>query len=142
MKSHEFDVFVSYRHVEPDKSWVHDVLVPRLDSGGLRVCLDGRSFRPGFPIVMEMERAVGASRYTLAVVTTAYTMSHFTELECVLADRLGLEQVAQRLIVVIREPAETAWEMQARDYWPMVDDEKFESAAADLCARLRLDPDA
>src|SRR5690606_11438695 len=75
----EYDVFISYRHLEPDRSWVRRELVPRLDEAGLRVCIDVRSFRLGHPIVTEMGRAIEESRYTVAVLTPAFTQSGFTE---------------------------------------------------------------
>ncbi len=62
----EYDAFISYRHREPDKSWVRETLVPRLEGAGLRVCVDYRCFRLGAPVIREMERAVEESCYTVA----------------------------------------------------------------------------
>jgi hypothetical protein len=55
--------------------------VPRLLADGLAVCIDVDAFRLGAPLVLEMERAVQASRYTLAVLSPQYLESGFTELE-------------------------------------------------------------
>ena len=62
----DYDVFVSYRHADPDGGWVRGRLVPRLRADGLAVCIDVDAFRLGAPLILEMERAVQASRYTLA----------------------------------------------------------------------------
>lgn len=134
----DFDVFVSYRRAEPDRGWVHGMLVPRLRSGGLVVCIDDDSFRLGAPLVLEMERAVQVSRYTLAVLTPRYLMSNFTELENVLAEHLGLERTERRLLVVMRELTRPRLSMRARLSLDMTDDAEFEASAVRLCAQLRL----
>lgn len=137
----DYDVFVSYRRAEPDRSWVFGKLVPRLRADGLLVCIDDDSFRLGAPLVLEMERAVQASRYTLAVLTPRYLASSFTELESVLAEHLGLERAERRLAVVIRERARPRLSMRARLSLDMTDDADFEAVAARLCAQLRRHPD-
>ena len=53
-----YDFFISYRHREPDKSWVRKTLVPALEAKGLRALIDYRDFRLGAPLVTEMARAV------------------------------------------------------------------------------------
>jgi len=136
----DYDVFVSYRRAEPDRGWVHGRLVPRLRADGLLVCIDDDSFRLGAPLVLEMERAVQASRYTLAVVSPQYLASNFTELENVLAEHLGLERTERRLVVVMRELTWPRLSMRARLSLDMTDGAEFEVAAARLCAQLRRHP--
>src|SRR3712207_5181280 len=98
-----YDAFVSYRHQKPDKAWVRRTLVPALDAAGLRVCVDHRDFRLGYPIVEEMGRAVEQSRCTVAVLTPAYLDGRFGMLENALAEHLGLEEGGRRLLYVLRE---------------------------------------
>jgi hypothetical protein len=136
----DYDVFVSYRRAEPDRGWVHGRLVPRLRADGLLVCIDDDSFRLGAPLVLEMERAVQASRYTLAVITPRYLASNFTELENVLAEHLGLERTERRLVAVMRELTRPRLSMRARLNLDMTDDAEFEATAARLCAQLRRYP--
>ncbi len=137
----EYDVFVSYRRAEPDLGWVHSRLVPRLRADGLLVCLDDDCFRLGAPLILEMERAVQSSRYTLAVLTPRYVLSNFTELETVLAEHLGLERTERRLLAVMRERTRPRLGIRTRMSLDMTDDAEFEAAAARLCAQLRQDPD-
>ncbi len=99
-----YDFFVSYRHHEPDKSWVRKTLVPALESKGLKGLVDYRDFRLGAPLVTEMARAVEESRFTIAVITKLYLLSNFTELENVMAKQLGLEKSQVRLVGIIRDP--------------------------------------
>ena len=137
----EYDVFVSYRRAEPDLGWVHSRLVPRLRADGLLVCLDDECFRLGAPLILEMERAVQSSRYTLAVLTPRYLLSNFTQLETVLAEHLGLERTERRLLAVMRERTWPRLGIRARMSLDMTDDAEYEAAAARLCAQLRQDPD-
>jgi len=104
IKNTPYDFFVSYRHREPDKSWVRKTLVPVLEAKGLRALIDYRDFQLGAPLVTEMARAVEESRFTVAVITDAYIQSNFTELENVMAKQLGLENSQVRLIGIIRDP--------------------------------------
>jgi hypothetical protein len=61
-------------------------------------------FRIGVPLMSEIERAVTESRYTVAVLSTAYVASGFAELGDVMAQHLGVEQAQRRLLPVLREP--------------------------------------
>ena len=135
------DVFISYRHVDPDKSWVRGQLVPGLRKGGVRVCLDVEAFRLGRPIVLEMGRAVEWCTFTLAVITKAYLLSTFTELETVMAEHLGLEQRKRRLLMVMREAAQVRLSMRANLWLDMTDDSTFEQNIAVLCRHLRTEPE-
>ena len=77
-QSFAYDVFISYRHHEPDLTWVRTTLLPRLRVAGLKVCIDYDCFRLGAPLVLEMARAVEQSRYTVAVLSPAYLRNFAT----------------------------------------------------------------
>ena len=53
-----------------------------------------------------MELAVVGSRYTLAILTPTYLEGNFAEFENLIAQQLGLEKSAQRLLLVLREPCQ------------------------------------
>ena len=137
-----YDVFVSYRQQEPDKTWVRKILVPRLKAEGLKVFIDHLDFRLGAPIVTEMERAVVQSRYTVAVLSPNYLGSNFTDLEGILAEHIGLEQSQQRFIGVMRESCKPRLGIRARYYLDMTDEDEFEAALARLVSQLRQPPDS
>ena len=137
-----YDVFISYRHHDPDQTWVRSRLVPQLGLEGLRVCLDVESFRLGAPLVLEMGRAVESSTYTVAVLTPAYLDSTFTELESVLAEHLGLEERERRLIVIMREFTRPRLGMRARTWCDMRHDSTFEHDVTTLCRQLRMSPES
>jgi hypothetical protein len=131
-----YDVFLSYRRQEPDRSWVRRTLLPSLEAAGLRTFIDFRDFRLGEALVLEMARGVEQSRYTLAVVTPAYLESNFTELENVLADHLGLENSELRLIAITREKAKARLGIRARLSLDMSDDDEFEANLQTLVEAL------
>ena len=120
-----YDVFVSYRQREPDKSWVRNTLVPALRDAGLKICLDDDCFTVGEAIVDEMERAVLESRYTVVVLTPAYQHSGFTKLESVMAEHIGLEQMARRLVPLMRERCDPGLRVRTRVWLDMTDDSQF-----------------
>jgi hypothetical protein len=71
-KYYEYDVFISYRWVDPDQEWVREYLVPALKSAGLRVCLDVEDFVPGRDLIIEMSRAGAESARALCVLSPDY----------------------------------------------------------------------
>ena len=137
MSAGPYDVFLSYRQREPDRTWVRKTLLPRLEAAGLRVCIDYRDFRLGAPLITEMERGVVESRITLAVFTPAYLESGFVELENVMADYLSAEKRELRLIVLLRDQAKAPpLRFRARLMLDMSDDAEFDTAIARLAEAL------
>lgn len=106
-RAFEYDVFVSYRWAEPDRSWVRDQLVPALQRAGLRVCLDVNDFIPGRDLILEMTRAGQASRCALCVVSANYfagnRMVHFESLVARRRDPGGLDS---RLVPLLLQPTD------------------------------------
>ena len=93
-----YDVFVSYRWVEPDQVWVRDALVPALRAAGLRVCLDVDDFLPGRDLINEMDRAITESRHTLCVLSPEYFEGRMVAFETQAAQRLDPTGSSSRLI--------------------------------------------
>jgi hypothetical protein len=137
----QYDVFLSYRDKDPDKTWVRKTLYPRLKAEGLNVCLDVVDFRLGSPLITEMERAVVESRYTMAVLTPAYLTSGFAEFENVIAQHLGLEQSQRRFLGLLREPCTPRLGIRALYYIDMTDNDEFDMGIARLVPQLREQPD-
>lgn len=67
-----YDVFISYRWVDPDQHWVREHLEPCLEQAGIRSVLDVEDFVPGRDLILEMTRAARESRYVLCVLSPAY----------------------------------------------------------------------
>ncbi len=131
-----YDVFISYRQQEPDKTWVLKTLLPGLEAQGLRAFIDDREFRLGAPIVTEIARGVEQSRYTLAVLSPNYLTSNFAEIENVLAEHLGLEQSQRRLLCIMRENCTPRLGIRARLWLDMTRDNEFDASLARLVYEL------
>jgi len=136
-----YDAFISYRHREPDQTWVRKVLVPQLDAAGLRVCLDKRDFRMGRLLIKEMERAVTESRYTVAVLSPAYLDGNFAELEHLMAEHLGLERKQTRLLLVMRELCDPRLSLRARLWMDLTQDADLNENLERLVREIRRSPE-
>ncbi len=88
---HEYDVFIS--HSSADRVWVQDELLPHLEEAGLRVFIDYRDFEIGVPNLVNMDRALNNSRFTLIVLTPDWLESEWTEFESLL---VGTDDPAAR----------------------------------------------
>ncbi len=115
-----YDVFISYSHA--DKAWVRGELLKRLEAGGLRACIDTRDFRPGAPIVKEMERAVLTSRRTLIVLTPSYLKSAWTEFETLLLQTLDPANQNLRLLPLLKEKCDVPLRIRYLGYVDFVDE--------------------
>ena len=96
------DVFISYSHKDGD--WVRNVLLPRLETAGLRVCVDFRDFEIGVPSIVNMERAVEQCRRTLLVLTPQWVASEWTAFESLMAQTADPSGLRRRMIPLLREP--------------------------------------
>jgi len=72
MAQNQYDVFISYRWIEPDQTWVRQSLYPALKAAGLNPILDVMDFLPGRDVFQEMERAGKSSDHVLCVISEAY----------------------------------------------------------------------
>ena len=99
---HSYDVFISYRHIEPDREFALDLL-ERLERAGFKVAFDQRDFRANESVIDEMERCILESRFTLCVVTPRYISSGFCSEEAEVCKTLDMEQRRRRLVPLILE---------------------------------------
>ncbi|MBI4659657.1 MAG: toll/interleukin-1 receptor domain-containing protein [Verrucomicrobia bacterium] len=76
---YEFDVFISYS--SRDKAWVRGKLLPRLETAGLKVCIDFRDFQAGRNALLNMQDAVRRSRRSLLVISKDWFASEWTMFE-------------------------------------------------------------
>ena len=96
-----YDVFISYSSRDAD--WVRTWLLPRLESNGLRVCIDFRDFDVGVPALFNMENAVECSNKTLLVLTPSWVASEWTNFESLLVQTQDPIGRRRRLIPLLRE---------------------------------------
>jgi uncharacterized caspase-like protein len=135
-----YDLFLSYRDQEPDRSWARKVLLPRLEAEGVRVCIDFRDFRLGRPRLKATEEAVESSRYTLSVLTPAYLDSQLAELGSILARFLGADTNQARWLGVMRERCRPGLDMRSRMLLDVSDDADLDTAVVRLAFEVRQPP--
>jgi hypothetical protein len=132
-----YDAFVSYRRSAPDKAWVEQLLVPKLEALGLRICLAHRDFTLGAPRIREMTRAVQSSRYTLAVLSSQYLADAFQEFQTLLAQHQAIESGAPRFIPLLREDCDLPLDIRVTERLDVSEAEFEEATVLRLAQRLR-----
>ena len=108
------DVFVSYSH--RNEKWVVNWLIPKLEDAGLSVGTDTRDFRPGSPIISELERVMARSRTILVVLTPAYLSSEWIDYETAMVKTLDQTERQLRVILLMREPCELPMRIRHMTY--------------------------
>lgn len=96
----QFDVFISYN--TKDRSFVNDILEPKLESWDLRVCVDYKTFLPGQRLAGTIHRSISASRQVIFVCTKNFLNSEWchNELEIVRSqDPAGFKAKAIPLVL-------------------------------------------
>jgi len=136
-----YDVFLSYARRDPEiRAWVERVLVPFLESCGIRICLEHRDFALGRPRLREMERAVTDSRYTLAVLSPSYVEDGFTEFQSLIAQHLALETREPRLIPLLRRACRLELGTRMTSLLDLTRDEEVPAGLERLALALREPP--
>jgi len=130
-----FDVFVSYSPA--DREWVWQTLLPRLEEAGLRVCLDERDFEIGIPRLVNIERAVDNSRYTLIVMTPAWVNDQWNDLESLLVGSTDPAGRKGRLKPCMLKPCEPPRRIAMLDYADLTRPESREMQLKRLIASLK-----
>ncbi len=139
--AYPYDAFVSYCHDDlDDRDWVSDVMVPRLERLGLRLCLESRDFTIGVPRIKEAERAVRESRYTVTVFTPAYMAGAFAQYQWVLAAHQAMESGSPRMIPVHRRTCELSLEDRMTAILDLRRDKEVEPQLIKLARQLRTAP--
>jgi hypothetical protein len=100
-----YDVFISYRHGGRDGEFARELLLA-LERDGYRVAIDERDFPANASFLLEMERCVRESRFTVSLLSPRYLGSGHCEEEAVLCKVLDMGDRKRRLIPMVVEPVE------------------------------------
>jgi hypothetical protein len=95
-----YDAYVSYVDREPDATWVWETLVPSLEGAGLHVAVSGDVEEPGVARVVNVERGIKQAKRTVIVLSEAYLADNMADFENVLAQTMGIQEGAYRLLPV------------------------------------------
>ena len=99
-----YDAYLSFADREPDAAWVWTKLVPALEKAGVRVAISGVVQEPGVALVIETERAIRQAKRTVVVLSNTYLADNMADFENVLAQTLGIQEGAYRLLPIQIEP--------------------------------------
>jgi len=100
-----YDVFISYRHGGADADVARQVL-DALEADGYKIAIDERDFVPNASFLLEIERCIRESRYTVAIVSARYLESGNCEEEAIVTKVLDMSERRRRLIPFIIQPVE------------------------------------
>jgi len=84
-----YDVFISYS--EANEAWVETELLPRLDARGLTY-IDQVEFLAGKPRLLEMQRALSQSRYTVLIFGQDYLENRWKQFEGMLVTSKSISE--------------------------------------------------
>src|SRR5215210_748965 len=98
-----YDVFVSYSHA--DEQWVRDELWPKLEGAGLKIS-DNHAFELGVPRIVNIERAIEASRKVLLILTPDWIASEWANFESLLIQTDDLSNRIHRTLPLLLKPCD------------------------------------
>jgi len=99
-KDFVYDAYISYVDQEPDRTWVWEILVPRLEDAGLRIAVSGDVDAPGIARVVNIEQGIRQAKRTIVVLSDVYLTDNMADLENVLAQSMGIQEGTYRLLPV------------------------------------------
>jgi hypothetical protein len=98
-----YDVFVSYSHA--DEQWVRDELWPKLEGAGLKIS-DYLEFELGVPKIVNIERAIEASRKVLLVLTPDWIASEWANFELLVIQTDDPSSRMRRTLPLLLKPCD------------------------------------
>ncbi len=95
-----YDAYISYVDRELDAAWVWQTLLPKLEAAKLRIAVSGDVETSGVARVVNIERGIQQAKRTVVVLSEAYLADNFADFENVLAQTMGIQEGAYRLLPV------------------------------------------
>jgi len=136
-KDFAYDVLVIHPPADRDRTWAQSTLIRLLEERGVRVCTEGLDFQLGRARLLEVERTVTTSRFTLPVLTPRFSAGQLQELQTLMAQQVGIEEGEARLIPIVREPCEARLGLRMLVYLDMIRDENVVNGIERLVRTLR-----
>jgi hypothetical protein len=131
-----YDVLLVYAPDDRDRGWAR-VFLQLLEERGVRVCTEELDAELGSHRLLELERLVSTSRFTMPVLTPRFSAGRFQELQTVLSHQLGVEDGIARLIPVVREPCAARLGLRSLVHLEMIRDETVLPGIERLVGTLR-----
>lgn len=124
-----FELFVQY--AEADRAWVHGYLLPTLGLPRRQVATRD-DFRPGAPVLEEIERCVAGSRYALIVFSRAFLEDEWTVFGEQIASHLSVRDAADHLVPVLLDDVPVPLRIDFRVHLDCVESSRWDSEVARL----------
>jgi TIR domain/CHAT domain/Effector-associated domain 7 len=137
-KKFRYDALISYSHKDSD--WVNNVLLPRLEKAGLRVCIDYRDFEIGVPSIDNMENAVDLSRKTLLILTPNWVESEWTKFESLMRQAQDPTNLRRRILPLMAQRCILPKRLEIFTYLDLTKQAKFDSQVQRLLAAINASP--
>lgn len=135
-----YDAFVTYAKASrADRQWVRRVLLPSLESRGLRIAHDDQ-IALGGGLLEESERLLSESRYSIAVMTPDFLSSGFEDYQALLAGYAAAEQRLPTFIPLLRRPCTLQLHRRMTAALDVTIDEEVPAALERLALALRQAP--
>lgn len=134
--SFAYDVLVVHAPDDRDRAWARS-LIHLLEDRGIRVGTEERDAEVGGHRVIELDRLVSTSRYTMPILTPRFSAGRFQHLQTIMAEHLGVEDGIARLIPIVREPCEARLGLRSLVHLDMIRDENVVPNLERLVRTLR-----
>ncbi|HEY6173037.1 MAG TPA: toll/interleukin-1 receptor domain-containing protein, partial [Kofleriaceae bacterium] len=134
--SFAYDLLIVHASDGRDRAWARS-LIRLLDDRGIRVCSEERDADLTGDSVIDLDRLVSTSRYTMPILTPRFSAGRFRHLQAVMTDRLGIEDGIARLIPIVREPCEARLGLRSLVHLDMIRDENVVPGIERLARTLR-----
>ena len=95
-----YDAYICYVDREPDRTWVWDILLSKLEREGLKVAVSGDIETPGVARIVNIEQGIRQAKRTMIVLSDAYLADNMAEFENTLGQTMGIQEGTYRLLPV------------------------------------------
>jgi hypothetical protein len=99
-----YDAYICYVDREPDRTWVWDTLVPKLEQAGINIAVSGDVDLPGVPKIVNIEQGIRQAKRTVIVLSDAYLTDNMAEFEYTLGQTMGIQEGTYRLLPIEAMP--------------------------------------
>ncbi|MBI5652988.1 MAG: toll/interleukin-1 receptor domain-containing protein [Chloroflexi bacterium] len=122
-------VFISYSN--KDTEWVEKILIPYLDSHGIKAFTD-RKFKGGSLSIEQMASSIENSKYTIAVMTKNFMTSEWTRIETAMAQTLNPDASERKLVPILLEDCDIPLRLRVLHYRDLRNNEEWDQLIEDL----------
>jgi TIR domain/CHAT domain len=95
-----YDAYICYVDQEPDRTWVWDTLVPKLEQAGINIAISGEVETLGVAQIVNIEQGIRQSKRTVIVLSDAYLTDNMAEFENTLGQTMGIQEGTYRLLPI------------------------------------------